>query len=278
MESIAYYNGNIGRPEELSIPFNDRVHFFGDGVYDATYTINFKPLTLNRHIGRFFNSAGLIGLNLPISQQELRDIILNLLSQADNPECLVYWQATRGTDIRNHSFPHDMRANIWVLIKPAPLFDINEKFKTITVEDKRFKLCNVKTLNLLPNILAYREAEDKGAGEAIFVREGRVTECSHSNVSMIKGGCFFTPPADNLILAGVTRQIAIEACHNLSIPVKEEPFSLSDLMDSDEPIITSAGKLFIGISHINGTPVGGKDESLLKKIQAEVGRIVRSEE
>jgi D-alanine transaminase len=274
MKTLGYYNGVIDEADKLQIPFSDRACFFGDGVYDATFTLNYKPLALGRHIERFFKSAKLLNLNLDISAQQLKDTILSLIPRLSCDELLIYWQATRGTEVRSHSFGGDMKANLWILIKPQKLFDPRVKFRVITKPDNRFSLCNIKTLNLVPNVLAFNEAESKKCDEVIFVRNGLITECSHSNVHILKDGCFFTPPANEHILAGVTRAITMEACKSLGIPVFETPFNLQNLMEADEIIITSAGKLVVSVCEIDQKPVGGKAQRVLECIQDEVRRMI----
>jgi D-alanine transaminase len=156
---------------------------------------------------------------------------------------------------------------MWIVLKPAKIKDVTKKLKVITAEDTRFLHCNIKTLNLLPSVMASQKAESAGCDETILHRAGRVTECAHSNVSILKDGKFVTAPTDHLILPGITRAHIIRACKKLLVPVDETPFSLDEIFSADEVIISSAGQLCVGTSHIDGKPVGGKASELLKKIQ-----------
>ena len=117
MKTLGYYNGEIGELDELRIPMNDRAGYFGDGVYDATCAANHVPFALNDHIARFFRSAALIELNLPLGPKELKELLLSLSAKVDDPGQLVYWQASRGTAPRSHAFPEGALANIWVMIR-----------------------------------------------------------------------------------------------------------------------------------------------------------------
>lgn len=268
MENIAYYCGAWSLIEDMKIPMNDRVCYFGDGVYDATYTANHKIYDLNEHIDRFYQSAALINIPIILTKPELKALLQKAVNKVDSPEQFLYWQITRGTAYRNHPFPESyIPPNLWITSRPSNIKDINQKFKLITVEDTRFLHCNIKTLNLLPNVLASQKAFEAGCDEAVFHRGERVTECAHSNISILQNGTLKTAPLDNLILPGITRKNLIRHCQDNMIPVMESPFTLYELMEADEIILTSAGALCIGVSEINGIPVGGKAPRILKALQ-----------
>ena len=272
MKNLGYYNGKFGEIEEMSIPMNDRVCFFGDGVYDATYSRNYKIFTLDEHIDRLYNSASLLGMNIAETKEEMKAILNEMVGKMDTGENFVYWQVTRGSGIRNHVFPENAKTNLWITISPRDIVDTYKKVKLITMEDTRFLHCNIKTLNLIPSVIASEKAKQAGCDETVFHRGERVTECAHSNVHIIKGGVFRTAPTDNLILPGIARAHLVKACKKLGIPVSEEPFTLSELMDADEIIISSAGSLCLAAEEIDGKPVGGKASELLRKLQDEVLR------
>ena len=271
MKTLGYYNGRYGEIEEMQIPMGDRVCFFGDGVYDATYSRNYKIFTLDEHIDRFYNSADYLGIEIPMSKNELAALLNEMTQKMDTGENFVYWQATRGTGIRNHVFPTDgSKANIWITITPKDIVDTYKKVKLITMEDTRFLHCNIKTLNLLPAVMASEKAKQEGCDEVIFHRNGRVTECAHSNVHIIKNGTFITAPTDNLILPGIARRHLIKACKKLGIPVEEREYSIDDVFDADEILISSAGSLGLAAEELDKKSVGGKAPDLLKALQDEV--------
>ena len=124
--------------------------------------------------------------------------------------------------------------------------------KLVTKEDTRFYHCNIKTLNLLPSVVASQEARDKGADETVFHRGGVVTECAHSNVSILKNGVFISHPNDNLILRGISKTHMIEACYRLGIQVMERPFTLDELKDADEIIVTSSSNFCLHADSVDG--------------------------
>lgn len=268
MENLGYYNGKFGLLEEMTVPMLDRVCYFGDGVYDATYSRNHIIFALDEHIDRFYNSAGLLGIKIPYTKEQLKEILKDMVNKVDSGEQFVYWQVTRGTSMRNHAFPGDeIPANLWVMLKPLSIKDMSNKLKLITLEDTRFLHCNIKTLNLLPSVIAAQKTEEAGCQEAVFHRGDRVTECAHSNVSILKNGVLKTAPTDNLILPGIARAHLIKMCKSFNIPVDETPFTLKELMEADEVIVTSSGQFCMTTSEIDGKPVGGKAPELVKKIQ-----------
>ncbi|MGN1095243.1 MAG: aminotransferase class IV [Eubacteriales bacterium] len=267
MKNLGYYNGKYDELEKMSVPMLDRACYFGDGIYDATYSRNHIIYNLKEHIDRFFNSAKLLEINLPCTKEEMSELLCEMVKKVDDGEQFVYFQATRGTGIRNHAYNDDTKANIWIMLKPAKVKNTYQKIKTITLEDKRFLYCNVKTLNLIPSVLYAKETDRAGCDESILHRGDRVTECAHSNVSIIKNGVFRTAPTDCYILPGIARANLIKMSKKLGIPVDETPFTVDELMDADEVIVSSSGSFCLAVESIDGKSVGGKAPELLKKLQ-----------
>lgn len=269
MKNLGYYNGVWDEIENMSIPMTDRVCFFGDGVYDATYSRNYKIFSLDEHIDRFYNSAKFLEIELPHTKDELKEILNDMVAKMDTGENFVYFQATRGSnEIRSHVFPNDTKANIWINIYPKKILDLTKKVQLITMEDTRFLHCNIKTLNLIPAVIASQRAKEAGCFETVFHRNGRITECAHSNVHIIKNGELITAPTDNLILPGIARRHIISACKKLNIPVREEPYFLEQLFDADEVLVSSAGALCLIADKIDGKTVGGKATEIVEKLQS----------
>ena len=270
MKTLGYYNGKFDELDEMSIPMNDRVCWFGDGVYDAGLSRNYKIFPLNEHIDRLFNSAGLLDIKVPVTKAELADLLQEMVNKMDTGNLFVYYQVTRGTGMRNHVFPEG-KANLWIMLKPAEIADGTKPIKLITAEDTRFFHCNIKTLNLIPSVMASEKAKRAGAEECVFYRPGkRVTECAHSNCHIIKDGKLITAPTDNLILPGIVRAHLIKACKKLEIPVSETPYTLDEMFDADEVLVTSSSKLCMYANELDGKPVGGKAPELLEKIRKEI--------
>ena len=267
MKTLGYYNGNYGPLEEMTVPMNDRACYFGDGVYEATLAKNGKIFALKEHLDRFFNSAGLLKIEIPYTREELTSILYDMLAKMDDSEIFIYWQVTRGTGIRQHQFPAaGTKANLWIFMKPGKHGDSSKRLKLTDMEDTRFLHCNIKTLNLLPSVMAAQKAKEAGCQEAVFHRGDRVTECAHSNCHILKDGILYTAPADNLILPGIARAHLIRVCKKLEIPVSETPYTLKEMMDADEVLVTSSTKLCVAANEIDGTPVGGRAPETLKNI------------
>ena len=273
MKKLGYYNGKFGELEEMSVPMNDRVCYFGDGVYDATYSRNYKIFALDEHIDRIYNSAALLKIEIAQTKEEMKEILNEMVSKVETGSNFVYWQVTRGTGVRNHVFPTDgSKANLWITITPKDIVDTYKKIKLITMEDTRFLHCNIKTLNLIPAVMASQKAKEAECDETVLHRGDRVTECAHSNVHIIKDGIFVTAPTDHLILPGIARAHLIRACKKLGIGVDETPFTVKEMMEADEVIVSSSGSLCLAAEEIDGQKVGGKAPEILKKLQDEVLR------
>ncbi|MDD5863101.1 MAG: aminotransferase class IV [Firmicutes bacterium] len=272
MKALAYYDGKIGAPEELTVPFNDRVHFFGDGCYDATVGANGKVYLLQDHLDRFYTSAKLLDIHIPMEKQELGALLTRLLGMVDSKINFVYWQVTRGVEERNHVYSKDLPGKLWVYIRPQHLNDPDVPIKLNDEEDTRFYHCNIKTLNLLPSVMTAQRAKCAGFGETVFHRGDIVTECAHSNVSVLKDGVFYSHPNDAFILRGIAKTHMIQACYRLGIPVLEEPFTFEFLKNADEIIVTSSSNFCLHACELNGEKVGGKDPATLTAIQNEVLR------
>ncbi|MBQ9783457.1 MAG: aminotransferase class IV [Clostridia bacterium] len=268
MKNLGYYNGTYDLIEHMTVPMNDRACYFGDGIFEVTYTRNHIPYSLEEHMDRLYASADELGIRIGISKEEFSALLRDLIRKVDSDEQLVYWQVSRGTEMRSHAPMSDLVANIWVTLRPMKLRDTYTPMKAITMEDTRFLHCNMKTLNLIPTVLASRAAAAAGADEAIFHRGERVTECAHSNISILrKDGVLQTAPADNMILAGVARGHLLRFCHEFGIPVVEEPFTVEEMLQAAEVIVTSSGTLCRPVGEIDGQPVGGKAPELLNKLR-----------
>lgn len=267
MKELGYYNGKWGPLSEMVVPMNDRACYFGDGVYEAAVSRNNRIFTLDEHIDRMWRSASKLRMELPCSREEMAGILYDMLGKVE-PGCyLLYWQVTRGTALRLHRFPQDAKSNLWITLKPMAEYKTGGSMRLITVEDTRFLHCDIKTINLLPNVMAAQRTYEAGCDECVFHRGDIVTEGAHSNISIIKDGRFITHPTDNFILPGITRMLLIESCGKLGIPVEEREFTLNELMTADEIVVSSTTQGGRGACAVDGKPVGGKAPELLASIQ-----------
>ena len=278
MKNIAYYNGKTGPIEEMMVPMNDRACYFGDGVYDATMAVNHVPMHFDDHIDRIYNSARLIDIEIPMPREEMKRILQSLIDQVEGDSLFVYWQVTRGVGMRNHPYSGAATGpSLWAWVRPNGMRDMYGAYRCITMEDTRFLHCNIKTINLLPAVIANQRAVEAGCDETIFHRGERVTECSHSNVHILKDGVLHTAPCDNLILPGIARKHILEICREQGIPVVEEPFTVAELMDADEVFFSSSSAVTSRVREIDGKPVGMRDEATFAKIRDGYQRMIKED-
>ena len=267
MKNLAYYNGKISTIEEMQVPVCDRAFYFGDGVYDATYTHNYKVFDTAAHLDRFYRSAGLLDIKIPVEKSELEELLNELVLKLDSSEQFIYMQCSRGSGIREHVYDKGLTGNLCIMITPEEVENTYEPIDVITYEDKRFLYCNIKTLNLIPSCLAVTKANREGCSEAIFVRDGIVTECAHSNVSIFKNGAVITHPLDDKVLPGTARIRLLRFAKKLGYKTQEREYTLDELMNADEIIIHSTGSFCIPVKTVDGKAVGGKAPEMLKAIQ-----------
>lgn len=267
MKTLGFYNGRIDELDRITVPMLDRACYFGDGVYDVTFSRNYKIYMLEEHVARLFQSAHRIGIEPSITETELASLLSSLILRLDEGEAWVYFQISRGTDYRAHAFPEQAEPNLWIMLRPAKIKDTYRPLRCITHKDTRSLYCNIKSLNLLPNVLLTQETAVAGVDECILHRDGIVTECAHSNVSILVNKTLITHPADEHILAGTGRAHLINTCRAFNIPVIERKYTLEELKNADEIILTSASSLCMQIVELDGTPIGKRDEGTLRMLQ-----------
>ena len=268
MTTKAYFNGEIGNYDEMTIPLADRSVFYGDAVYDAVLVLNRKPFALGLHLDRLYKSCAMTQISFDMPREQLMEEIDRLLSVADDGEVMLYVQVTRGAAPRKHEFPAGVTPNLLMFAAPTHVPDRNKRASLLSMEDMRFRYCNIKTTNLLPNVFAAEKATKSGATEALMHRGDRVTEAAHSSILMLKGGKVIMPPLDELVLPGITRRILNDLCDENGIPVEHRVFTVEELMAADEIILCSTTKNLVYVFEIDGTSVGGKDRALAERLQS----------
>ena len=268
MENLGYYNGKFDLIENMYVPMNDRACFFGDGVYEAAYTKNHTVYALDEHIDRLFDGAHTLDIKIPHTKNELHDIICDLVKKVDADELLVYFQVSRGTQMRNHTPDPDLMGNVWITIRPQKMRDSHTPMTLMTLEDTRHLYCNIKTLNLMSAVIASKKSLEAGVDEAVLHRGEYVTECTHSNIFIItENNELKTAPISNMILPGVSRAHLISAARTLNIPIVEKAFTLDEMFSAKEVIVTASGALCRPVSAIDGNAVGGKATDILNSLR-----------
>ena len=267
MDNIGYYNGVFAPMMELQVPACDRGMYFGDGAYEAIRVEQHVPFAIDEHFDRLYHSLDALRIPFTMPRQELYDILMECARRVDADEIQMYFQVTCGTAPRVHAFAPGATPNLLVFAYHYELADIDTPRKVITLPDQRWDGCWIKSLNLLPGVLASQAALDAGCQDAILHRGGVVTECTAANLLMLKDGAVRTAPADGKIIPGVTRNHFLQLARENGIPVFEEAFTVQEAMDADELLITSTSVHGVRVVEIDGTPVCGRDLALATRLQ-----------
>lgn len=271
-------NEKLVDEQDANVPYNDRGYVFGDGIYEYIRVYNNNVFTAREHFERLLRSAKEIGLELKYNVDELTELIQELLSTNSIVNGGVYIQVTRGAAPRDHAFPTpSVEANIMAFTKSydRPYKLLEEGINAITTEDIRWLRCDIKSLNLLGNVLAKEYATKYNAQEAIQHRGDIVTEGSSSNVYAIKDGEIYTHPVNNYILNGITRMVIKSVAEDKGIPFNEEVFTLDFLKDADEIIVSSTSIEVMPVVKLDGENVGdGKVGSITKSLQEGFNRYI----
>lgn len=268
MRNLAYYNGRITPLDEMMIPMNDRAVFFGDGVYDVAYIHHGVCFALQDHIDRFFNSCSLMKIDPGMTKGDLASLLKDLVSKMDSsiPDAIIYFQMSRGTAVRKHIFPDPpVPANLLIYVHEVTA-QMGKEFRLITAEDTRFAHCNIKSLNLIPNVMAAQRAKEAGCDECVLHRGEYVTECAYSGLAILDGGKLVTRQLSEWILPSITRKHLLETCRELSVPINERLYTLDEMMRADEIIVVNSLTLFSRAYEIDGKPVGGHDLPLFNQL------------
>ena len=274
-----YFNGNFIPKENVKISPDDRGFLFADGAYEVICSYHGKLFRVEDHIKRMERSLRELKIIRPerLNYREVAEKLIqinNLIKEIS----LIYFQVTRGVMPRKHSFSgQKMSPTVYACASPFefPKEKINKGARIILVPDIRWTRCDIKSIALLPNVLAQTEAKDKGAYEAVFVRDGKITEGSHTNIFAVFDGQLRTYPSSNYVLSGITRKVIFEFAKKLQIPVKENPISTEDLKKADEVIIVGTTSEIMPVIWINNWKVGnGIPGPITRKLQQEFYKII----
>ena len=257
--------------DNLKYPYEERGLQFGDGVYEVIRIYKGSYYLLQEHVDRFFRSAEAVKIKLPFAKKELTNLLNELLKKNGmGKDGKVYLQATRGSAPRDHVFPLNVPANIYAYVQDLSrnLKDLENGICTITHPDIRWEHCYIKSLNLLPNVLAKQEAREQNCSEAILHKDGYVTECSSSNVFLVKDGKIYTHPVKHNILHGCVRMRIEQFVEDLNIPFIEEGFEVEDISMADELFLSSSTSEIMPIVKVDDNLVGnGKPGKITRKLQ-----------
>lgn len=256
---LVYLNGEFLPPERAMVSVFDRGFIFGDGVYEVIPVYGRRLFRLPHHLARLERSLAEIRLPDPLTHGEWERIFTRLIAECGAGDQSIYLQVTRGVAPRDHAFPADTHPTAFAYAQPAkyPTADtVARGVAVVTASDNRWLRCDVKAIALLPNALLRQQAIERGAVEAILVRDGWVTEGAASNVFIVRGGTIYTPPNGPFILPGVTRDLALELAAANGIPAREEPIAEVALFEADEIWLTSSMREILPVTRLNDRPVG----------------------
>src|SRR5699024_837930 len=270
MEQVLFNDYFIDRVDAY-VDIEDRGYQFGDGIYEVIRTYSGESFMLDRHLERFKSSAEKINLRLPHKIEKIKEMIEKLKNNNNLKDGTIYVQLTRGTSSRTHGFPESsVPSQLIAYTQPLkkPYKKQREGVYAILTEDIRWLRCDIKSLNLLGNVLVKQKAIEKECFEAIQHRDDLVTEGSSTNVFIVKDNCLYTHPITNLILNDITRCKVLELANTLKINIKEEAFSTQQLFNADEVFITSTTAEIMPIIKIDEKQINcGFPGVITKKIQ-----------
>ena len=235
-----YLNGQWVESENAVISVEDRGFLYGDSIYEVVRYYHGRPLAMAEHLERLRHSAEAIAVELTDDALQLDRISDELMQRNGLEDAIAYWQVTRGVAPRKHAFPDaPVRPTVLVMAYPARTLHLDTPItamRAIIQPDIRWHDCYIKTISLLPNVLAAQAAADQQCAEAILVRDGIVTEGTQRSIFIVHEDKLWTYPLDGRILDSITRRIVIHQAHELGFVVREEPFSV-ELLDVAEEVL-----------------------------------------
>lgn len=271
MPEVAYVNGAFQPIGQAMVSIEDRGFQFADGVYEVIATYGGRPYAMDEHLGRLHRSLREIRIDFDVSA--LPALVEEGIRRSGFDETLVYIQVTRGAAPRNHEFPDrppvpTVVMTVKQLERPEPRL-YESGVKVITTTDLRWKRCDIKSIALLPNILAKQQAHEAGAYESLLVDDlGQVTEGSSTSAFLVSGGAVSTSPAGPHILPSITRGILLEIIRDLGIPLHERFCRVEEYLSADEAFLAGTSTEAMPVVQIDDTPVGaGRPGPLTSRIR-----------
>jgi len=258
MPDIGYLNGQFSPLGEISISPDDRGFLFGDGIYEVIRAYHGVPAFWKEHCTRLVRSAKEIQLPFSIEPHDFHSLLLTGLQQSGYAEGKIYIQITRGVAPREHGFPVNTNPTVFLSFREMsalPIEMTRQGVKVITVSDIRWDRCDIKSLNLLPNVLAKQQAQEAKVFEPIFVRDGLVIEGATSNIFIVKDGQLRTPERNHFVLSGVTQQRVINLAQEKGQDVQFDRMTLDALYDADEVFLVGTTIDVLPVVYVDGQKI-----------------------
>ena len=282
MSETVFLNGEFIAREKAYLSPDDRGFYFADGVYEVIRCFKGNFFCFEDHmlrLKRSLSEARIIFKEISSLNSICRKIISK--NNLEGKYADIYIQITRGVHRRMHRFPiEDISPTIYIYAyeRLPSVKEMKKGVKAITRIDIRWLRCDIKSVSLLPNTLLFQEAYEENAMECIFIRDGVVTEASHSNVMGVKTDVIFTHPDCNLILSGITKKVVFKICNDLGIYIKESPIRQEDTSELDELFIIGTGNDIMPVVQLNNEVINnGVPGAITRQIQREYFRITYKE-
>lgn len=258
-EQLVYLNGQFVPLSKASIPVLDRGFIFGDGVYDVVSVYQRKMFRAEQHLARLARSLEAVGIENIYTLDQWLSTIRRLIDEYDTDDQLIYIQVTRGVAPRAHAFPANTTPTVFMMANPmhAPSKEVREHGAAcVTMEDKRWLHCDIKSISLLGNVLAAQHAAQHQVLETIQFRDGFLTEASSSNVWIAKNGALLGPLKNNLVLEGIRYGLFEEICAEEGIPFETRNITRAEVFEADEVMLSSVAKEVLAVTRIDDKQVG----------------------
>jgi len=259
-QSKVYLNGRLVPRAEACVPVMDRGFLFGDSVYEVIPVYGGHLFRLERHLARLDNSLAAIAMANPLTHAAWGEVLRELIGQRPGEDQSVYLQVTRGpTEKRDHAIPDVVTPTVFAMATPLVPIDAavaSDGIAAITLDDLRWQRCDIKATTLLANVLARQLAKERGAVEAILIRDGLALEGAASNLFVFAAGRLVTPPKSRFLLPGITRDLVIELAQANHIPLSEADVPAAALATADEVWLTSSTREVMPVTRLDGRPVG----------------------
>ena len=260
MKELTYFNGEFVEPGSKCVSLDDRGYCFGDGVYEVTRVFDGRCFAFSYHQDRLYRSMRFMDFPVKMRPEDLQELHEIMIEQSGITDGYIYLQITRGVEPRHHAYDRSkLEPTMYMYIRPIKedLSKLGEGVKAISLPDERWLNVDIKTLNLIPNILAQTKAEKKFAYSAVLFRDDICTEGATSNVFAVKDGILYTHPANNLILKGITRQLVVtRVAPTAGVSVTEKEFDREFVENADELFFTDTIGGIIPITTFDRKPVG----------------------
>jgi D-alanine transaminase len=252
---------------EAKISVMDRGFIFGDGIYEVVPVYRGKPFRFAQHMARFSRSLKELRIANPLSSEQWRTVVDELLARyasssgvpSDQADQLIYMQITRGVAMRDHVMPTDITPTVFAMVNtmrtPSPE-QLASGVACVTADDFRWEKAHIKSTSLLGAVFSRQISHDAGALETVMFRDGFLSEAAASNVWVVKNGTVLGAPKDNLVLEGIRYGLIEEICRTAGLPFELRRISRAEVLDADELLLSSATKEVLAITTLDGQPVG----------------------